>query len=195
MDKIVYDPGAIAQVVLPEDVSGLISEFISGFDLNLKSNPRYKIDKKLAYEVQKFPICLELDNKFYLAKNKDEYLKLLPSDFNEVIISRPFYISKKQDNLRFIINNNSYGFYFKKSDKTILFKLNTKFKSMSKILSFYLINDDVMILDDNEYKINKIDNAVENLFNYPKEIYQEYRNVVNASSDFTKAAVVLRPKK
>lgn len=31
--------------------------------------------------------------------------------------------------------------------------------------------------------------------NYPKEIYQEYRNVVNASSDFTKASVVLRPKK
>ena len=31
--------------------------------------------------------------------------------------------------------------------------------------------------------------------NYPKETYQEYRNVVNASSDFTKASVVLRPKK
>lgn len=31
--------------------------------------------------------------------------------------------------------------------------------------------------------------------NYPKESYQEYRNVVNASSDFTKASVVLRPKK
>jgi hypothetical protein len=30
---------------------------------------------------------------------------------------------------------------------------------------------------------------------YPKEVYQEYRNVVNASSDFTKASVVLRPKK
>lgn len=31
--------------------------------------------------------------------------------------------------------------------------------------------------------------------NYPKETYQEYRNVINASSDFTKASVVLRPKK
>lgn len=31
--------------------------------------------------------------------------------------------------------------------------------------------------------------------NYPKETYQEYRNVVNASSDFIKASVVLRPKK
>jgi len=31
--------------------------------------------------------------------------------------------------------------------------------------------------------------------NYPKENYQEYRNVINASSDFTKASVVLRPKK
>lgn len=31
--------------------------------------------------------------------------------------------------------------------------------------------------------------------NYPKEKYQEYRNVVNASSDFTKASVVLKPKK
>jgi hypothetical protein len=31
--------------------------------------------------------------------------------------------------------------------------------------------------------------------NYPKETYQEYRNVVNASSDFSKASVVLRPKK
>jgi hypothetical protein len=31
--------------------------------------------------------------------------------------------------------------------------------------------------------------------NYPKEVYQEYRNVVNASSDFTKASVVLRQKK
>jgi len=31
--------------------------------------------------------------------------------------------------------------------------------------------------------------------NYPKEVYQEYRNVVNASSDFTKASVVLKPKK
>lgn len=31
--------------------------------------------------------------------------------------------------------------------------------------------------------------------NYPKEVYQEYRNIVNASSDFTKASVVLRPKK
>jgi hypothetical protein len=30
---------------------------------------------------------------------------------------------------------------------------------------------------------------------YPKETYQEYRNVVNASSDFTKASVVLKPKK
>lgn len=30
--------------------------------------------------------------------------------------------------------------------------------------------------------------------NYPKETYQEYRNVINASSDFTKASVVLRPK-
>ncbi|MEO8234838.1 MAG: DUF3857 domain-containing protein [Flavobacterium sp.] len=31
--------------------------------------------------------------------------------------------------------------------------------------------------------------------NYPKEKYQEYRNVINASSDFTKASVVLKPKK
>ena len=31
--------------------------------------------------------------------------------------------------------------------------------------------------------------------NYPKETYQKYRNVINASSDFTKASVVLRPKK
>lgn len=31
--------------------------------------------------------------------------------------------------------------------------------------------------------------------NYPIETYQEYRNVINASSDFTKASVVLRPKK
>jgi Domain of Unknown Function with PDB structure (DUF3857) len=31
--------------------------------------------------------------------------------------------------------------------------------------------------------------------NYPKEMYQDYRNVINASSDFTKAAVVLKPKK
>lgn len=31
--------------------------------------------------------------------------------------------------------------------------------------------------------------------NYPKEIYGEYRNVINASSDFTKASVVLKPKK
>lgn len=31
--------------------------------------------------------------------------------------------------------------------------------------------------------------------NYPKEVYQEYRNIVNASSDFTKASVVLRLKK
>lgn len=31
--------------------------------------------------------------------------------------------------------------------------------------------------------------------NYPKETYQEYRNVVNAASDFTKVSVVLRPKK
>ena len=31
--------------------------------------------------------------------------------------------------------------------------------------------------------------------NYPKETYQDYRTVVNASSDFTKASVVLRPKK
>lgn len=31
--------------------------------------------------------------------------------------------------------------------------------------------------------------------NYPKETYQEYRNVINAASDFTKASVVLRPKK
>ncbi|WP_290867404.1 hypothetical protein [Flavobacterium sp.] len=31
--------------------------------------------------------------------------------------------------------------------------------------------------------------------NYPKETYHEYRNVINASSDFTKASVVLRPKK
>ena len=31
--------------------------------------------------------------------------------------------------------------------------------------------------------------------NYPKEVYQEYRNIVNASSDFTKASLVLRPKK
>ncbi|WP_417943110.1 hypothetical protein [Flavobacterium sp. RS13.1] len=34
-----------------------------------------------------------------------------------------------------------------------------------------------------------------NSINYPKEIYQEYRNIINASSDFTKASVVLRPKK
>ncbi|MCI9846113.1 DUF3857 domain-containing protein [Flavobacterium pectinovorum] len=34
-----------------------------------------------------------------------------------------------------------------------------------------------------------------NSINYPKEIYQEYRNVINASSDFTKASVVLKPKK
>ncbi|MBW4358911.1 DUF3857 domain-containing protein [Flavobacterium taihuense] len=34
-----------------------------------------------------------------------------------------------------------------------------------------------------------------NSINYPKEVYQEYRNVVNASSDFTKASVVLRQKK
>ena len=31
--------------------------------------------------------------------------------------------------------------------------------------------------------------------NYPKDTYQEYRNVINTSSDFTKASVVLRPKK
>ena len=31
--------------------------------------------------------------------------------------------------------------------------------------------------------------------NYPIETYQDYRNVINASSDFTKASVVLRPKK
>lgn len=34
-----------------------------------------------------------------------------------------------------------------------------------------------------------------NSINYPKESYQEYRNVYNASSDFTKASVVLKPKK
>lgn len=34
-----------------------------------------------------------------------------------------------------------------------------------------------------------------NSINYPKETYQEYRNVINASSDFTKASVVLRTKK
>lgn len=31
--------------------------------------------------------------------------------------------------------------------------------------------------------------------NYPKETYPEYRNVVNASADFAKASVVLKPKK
>lgn len=31
--------------------------------------------------------------------------------------------------------------------------------------------------------------------NYPKESYQEYRNVINAAADFAKASVVLRPKK
>ncbi len=31
--------------------------------------------------------------------------------------------------------------------------------------------------------------------NYPIEFYQEYRNVINAASDFSKASVVLKPKK
>jgi hypothetical protein len=34
-----------------------------------------------------------------------------------------------------------------------------------------------------------------NAINYPKEKYQEYRNVINASSDFTKASVILKRKK
>ncbi len=34
-----------------------------------------------------------------------------------------------------------------------------------------------------------------NAISYPKEMYQDYRKVINASSDFTKASVILKPKK
>lgn len=34
-----------------------------------------------------------------------------------------------------------------------------------------------------------------NSINYPKNVYQEYRNVVNAAADFSKASVILRQKK
>jgi hypothetical protein len=57
---------------------------------------------------------------------------------------------------------------------------NCSFKSTAKVEANQLIVEVIEI-----YKS----------INYPKETYQEYRNVVNASSDFTKASVVLRPKK
>ena len=57
---------------------------------------------------------------------------------------------------------------------------NCSFKSTAKIDGNQLIVDVLEI-----YKS----------INYPKETYQEYRKIINASSDFTKASLVLRPKK
>lgn len=57
---------------------------------------------------------------------------------------------------------------------------NCSFKSIAKIEGNQLI-----------VEVFEIYNSI----NYPKELYQDYRMVVNAASDFTKASVVLRPKK
>jgi hypothetical protein len=57
---------------------------------------------------------------------------------------------------------------------------NCSFTSTEKVLKNQLI-----------VEVSEVYKAI----NYPKEVYQEYRNVINASSDFTKASVVLKPKK
>ena len=58
--------------------------------------------------------------------------------------------------------------------------INCSFKSVARVEGNQLI-----------VEVFEIYNSI----NYPIEVYQEYRNVVNASSDFTKASVVLRQKK
>jgi hypothetical protein len=58
--------------------------------------------------------------------------------------------------------------------------MNCSFKSIARVEGNQLI-----------VEVFEIYNSI----NYPKEVYQEYRNVVNASSDFTKSSVVLRQKK
>ncbi|MBE8724865.1 hypothetical protein [Flavobacterium hungaricum] len=56
---------------------------------------------------------------------------------------------------------------------------NCEFKSTVQI-----IDNQVIITIDEKYKA----------INYPKEVYQEYRKVFNASADFSKASIVLKPK-
>lgn len=57
---------------------------------------------------------------------------------------------------------------------------NCSFKSTVKV-----DGNQVIITIDEKYKA----------INYPKEIYQEYRKVYNASADFSKASIVLKPIK
>lgn len=57
---------------------------------------------------------------------------------------------------------------------------NCSFKSTVKVEG-----NQVIITIDEKYKA----------INYPKEIYQEYRKVYNASADFSKASIVLKPIK
>lgn len=57
---------------------------------------------------------------------------------------------------------------------------NCLFKSTVKI-----VGNQVIITVDEKYKS----------INYPKDIYQEYRKVYNASADFSKASIVLKPIK
>ncbi|MEN2398502.1 hypothetical protein GKZ90_0001820 [Flavobacterium sp. MC2016-06] len=57
---------------------------------------------------------------------------------------------------------------------------NCSFKSTVKI-----VDNQVIITIDEKYKS----------INYPKELYQEYRKVYNASADFNKASIVLKPIK
>ena len=57
---------------------------------------------------------------------------------------------------------------------------NCLFKSTVKV-----VDNQVIITVDEKYKA----------INYPKEVYQEYRKVFNASADFSKASIVLKPIK
>lgn len=57
---------------------------------------------------------------------------------------------------------------------------NCSFKSTVKV-----DGNQVIITIDEKYKA----------INYPKDIYQEYRKVYNASADFSKASIVLKPIK
>ncbi|MNW11664.1 hypothetical protein D3C71_2091700 [compost metagenome] len=57
---------------------------------------------------------------------------------------------------------------------------NCSFKSTVKVT-----DNKVIITVDEKYKS----------ISYPKEVYQEYRKVYNASADFNKASIVLKPIK
>ncbi|QSB27336.1 DUF3857 domain-containing protein [Flavobacterium circumlabens] len=67
-------------------------------------------------------------------------------------------------------------------DKTMKYDetKNCSFKSTVKI-----VDNQVIITIDEKYKA----------INYPKEVYQEYRKVFNASADFNKGSIVLKPIK